>query len=134
MDITYQINIIPDIEVIIDLFDHAGYHPTGNDGDIERLRKMHVNANLLITAWDNELLVGISRSLTDFCYCCYLSDLAVRDDYKGKGIGKKLVSLTKEQAGEQCKLILHSSNESVDFYTNIGMEQISNAFIIRRTK
>ncbi|WP_157816175.1 GNAT family N-acetyltransferase [Spirosoma pollinicola] len=78
--------------------------------------------------------MGIARSLTDFCYCCYLSDLVVRDDYKEQGIGRELVRLTKYHAGEGCKLILPSSPEAVGFYTKTGMEPITTAFIIRRSK
>ncbi|GAB3783616.1 GNAT family N-acetyltransferase [Spirosoma horti] len=133
MVISFQINSVPTLTDIIDLFDHSGYYPLVDKGDTDRLKLMHERANLLVTAWDDTKLVGIARSLTDFCYCCYLSDLAVRDDYKGKGIGETLVNLTKEHAGERCKLILHSSPEAAGFYAKIGMEPITTAFIIRRT-
>jgi ribosomal protein S18 acetylase RimI-like enzyme len=68
---------------------------------------MYANSNLIITAWDDYKLVGISRSLTDFCYCCYLSDLAVRQQYKCSGIGKRLIELAKEKVGGGSMLLLY---------------------------
>lgn len=94
---------------------------------------MFANANLVVSAWHKDKLIGISRCLSDYCYCCYLSDLAVHDDYKGLGIGKQLVKLSKEVAGEECKLILHSNEEARGFYDRIGMKKIDSAFIIQRS-
>ncbi len=93
---------------------------------------MHENSNIVITAWHKDKLVGLARSISDFSYCCYLSDLCVRNDYKGLGIGRKLVRLTIKKAGDECKLILQSSEVAMDFYKKIGMEKIDSAFIIQR--
>lgn len=59
--------------------------------DPDRIDKMLKHADLVITAWDGDLLVGVSRSITDFSFCAYLSDLAVHNEYQGKGIGKQLI-------------------------------------------
>src|SRR5713101_5289179 len=67
------------------------------------------NANLVITAWDGDLLVGISRSMSDFAYCTYLSDLAVRLSHQRRGIGKELVRLTKLESGPKTTVILLSA-------------------------
>lgn len=134
MEITYKTDIIPDIEEIIDLYNFSDYFPISDKEDTERIQKMHNNADIVVTAWDNEQLVGLARSLSDFCYCCYLSDLCVRNEYKGKSIGKELVKITKKIAGDECKLILHSSPNAMDFYSHIGMKQIDSAFIIQREK
>jgi ribosomal protein S18 acetylase RimI-like enzyme len=132
--ITYNINVEPAFEQVLDLYHNSGYFPIEDKTDIERLKKMIRNANLLVTAWDNNMLVGLSRSLCDFCYCCYLSDLCVRNQYKGFGIGRELVKLTKETAGKECKLILQSNPSAMDFYKKIGMLQIESAFVINREK
>ena len=58
---------------------------------------MYKNSNLIITSWLNNELIGISRSITDFCYACYLSDLAVKSDYQKEGIGKRLIEIIKER-------------------------------------
>src|SRR5512144_1789522 len=104
MELTFQVDTIPPIEAIITLYNNSGLNrPTT---DHERIAKMYANSNLIITAWDKDKLVGISRSLTDFCYCCYLSDLAVRQEYKCSGIGQRLIELTKERVGEESMVLL----------------------------
>jgi predicted GNAT superfamily acetyltransferase len=130
MEITYKFNTIPSTEVIIALYDNAGLNrPTA---DFDRIAKMYANSNLIVTAWDKDKLVGISRSLTDFCYCCYLSDLAVRQEYKYSGIGKKLVELTKEKVSENSMLLLLAAPSAIEYYPKIGMEKVENGFIIKR--
>ncbi|MBC9796329.1 GNAT family N-acetyltransferase [Sinomicrobium weinanense] len=131
-EITYSTSGDLKINELLDLFEHSGYFPFKDKNDTERLREMFDNANLVVSAWHRGKIIGISRALTDFCYCCYLSDLAVRDDYKGSGIGKKLVELTKEKAGERCKLILHSNADAEGFYQKIGMKKINSAYAIQR--
>lgn len=134
MKIIYKTEVIPKIEEIVDLYNFSEYFPIYNKEDLERIKRMHDNASIVATAWDKEKLVGLARSISDFCYCCYLSDLCVRNDYKGKGIGKELVKITKETAGDECKLILDSSINAIKFYSKIGMERIDSAFIIKRKK
>lgn len=131
-EIVFKTNTLIDIDVIIELYRNSDYLPIIDMGNKDRLIRMHQNANLIVTAWHNEKLVGIARSLTDYSYCCYLSDIAVRNDYKGRGIGKKMIELTKQTAGSECKLILHSSNNAMGFYKKIGMESINTAFIFKR--
>lgn len=89
-------------------------------GDPGRLRQMLKHANLIITARDNNKLVGISRAITDFSYCTYLSDLAVDKEYQKKGIGKELIRRTKLEA-PKAKLILLSAPAAVAYYPKIGM-------------
>lgn len=130
MIITYEVGTVPATEVIIDLYDNSGLNrPTA---DKNRIAKMYANSNLIVTAWDNDKLVGVSRALTDFCYCCYLSDLAVREEYKNKGIGKKLIELTKEQVGDQSMLLLLSAPAAMGYYPKVGLQNVDNGFIIKR--
>ncbi len=132
MEIVYRNDITPRADQIIDVYDSSGINrPTT---DRQRIEKMYANSNLIFTAWDNDKLVGVSRSLTDFCYCCYLSDLAVRKEYQKSGVGKKLVELTKEEIGEQTTLILLAAPTAMDYYPKIGMQKTDNGFIIKRTK
>ena len=132
LNITYKTGKIPVIEELIDLFNCADYFPIKDKTDLGRIEKMFNNSNIVITAWENRKLIGLARSLSDFSYCCYLSDLCVRNEYKRKGIGQKLVELTKGKAGNECKLILQSSPNAIAFYKRIGMEQINCAFVIQR--
>jgi GNAT superfamily N-acetyltransferase len=132
LNITYKIDVIPDIEQLVDLFNCSDYFPIKDKTDLTRIEKMFKNSNIVVTAWENIKLIGLSRAISDFSYCCYLSDLCVRDEYKKKGIGKELVLLTKVTAGDECKLILQSSPNAINFYKNIGMENIDSAFIFQR--
>jgi N-acetylglutamate synthase-like GNAT family acetyltransferase len=130
MPLIYKTDVIPTPEQIVELYENAGLpRPTH---DLERIGKMYANANLIITAWDDNNLVGVSRSITDWVWCCYLADLAVRSDYKASGIGKKLVQLTKEKVGEQSMVLLLSVPTAMEYYPKIGMEKVDNGFIIFR--
>jgi predicted N-acetyltransferase YhbS len=97
--------------------------------DLDRINEMCKNANLIITARLDGKLIGVARSITDFVYCTYLSDLAVDEEYQKKGIGKKLIEETKKQA-PQAKLILLSAPAAVDYYPKIGMKKHEHCFIL----
>lgn len=133
MDIKFKTTIKPTTKAIIELYNNAGLHrPTK---DKMRMEKMYNHSNLVVTAWNNDLLVGISRSVTDFNYCCYLADLAVRKEYQSKGIGKKLIELTKKKAGgNQTTLLLLSAPDAVKYYPKIGFVKGDNCFKKLRIK
>lgn len=97
--------------------------------DFERIKAMVKNANLIITARDQNKLVGVSRSVSDFVYCTYLSDLAVANDYQKKGIGKELIRLTKKET-PKATLILLSAPKAVDYYPHIGMTKSEVCFLL----
>lgn len=97
--------------------------------DDEMMKGMIKNSNLVITCWDGDRLVGISRCVTDFFYCCYLSDLAVDVSYQNQGIGKKLIEETSRLLGNSCKIILLSAPAAVDYYPHIGFENHPQAWI-----
>ncbi|OQV20461.1 hypothetical protein BV898_05506 [Hypsibius exemplaris] len=98
----------------------------------ERLATMFKNANIVITAWDGDRLIGVARSVADLGYCCYVSDLAVRKEYQNGGVGKELLRLTKEAAGDQSNMVLLSADEAMNYYPKIGMKKIENGFIVKR--
>jgi len=130
MTITYKTDARPSTADVIAVYDSSGINrPTT---DATRIEKMYANSNLIVTAWDGDILVGVSRALTDFCYACYLSDLAVRKEYQHAGIGKQLVALTKQQIGDECMLLLLSAPAAMDYYPKIGMDKMDNAFMIKR--
>ena len=130
MNVTYKFHTIPDTDAIIELYESAGLNrPTKNKG---RIGKMYEHSNLVISAWDGDILVGIARSLSDFCHCCYLSDLAVRKEYQKEGIGKKLIYLTKEKIGDESMLLLLSAPTAMEYYPKVGLEKVQNGFIINR--
>ena len=90
-------------------------------------------ADVLITARvESGLLVGVSRAITDFHYCTYLSDLAVDVEYQGHHIGRELIKQTHAAAGKQTMLILLSAPKAQSYYPHIGMEQHPSAWLIAR--
>ena len=106
----------------------AERRPVDDAACIEGMLK---NGNLLVTAWDGEKLVGVARSVTDFAYCCYLSDLAVDEAYQHKGIGRELIRLTKSKLGPKANLILLSAPKAVTYYPKIGLEAHPSAWILK---
>ncbi len=94
------------------------------------IRAMLHHADLLCTAWDDELLVGVARSVTDFAYCCYLSDLAVDQKYQRRGIGRELIHLTQQQLGPEAKVILLAAPKARDYYPRIGFDRHESAWIL----
>jgi ribosomal protein S18 acetylase RimI-like enzyme len=92
------------------------------------------NSNLIATAWDDALLVGIARSVTDFHYCCYLSDLAVDVAYQRRGIGKRLIQLTQDALGQRCNIILLSAPAAVDYYPHFCFKRHEQAWVLARAK
>lgn len=100
--------------------------------DRERIEKMLTHANVLITAWSGDLLVGVSRAWSDFSFCCYLSDLAVDTAFQKQGIGKELVRRTHDVSGKDTALILLAAPAAIEYYPKIGMEQYVHCFRIAR--
>ncbi len=109
----------------------AARRPVDDRDCIEGMLK---NANLLVTAWQNDRLIGIARSVTDFSYCCYLSDLAVDIEYQKCGIGKRLIAETQKRLGPRCAIILLSAPAAVEYYPRIGLQHHPQAWILPREK
>jgi predicted N-acetyltransferase YhbS len=127
--ITYRTGNQLDLDQVIELYRASTLGERRPVDDRKRMRAMLANANLVITAWDGEKLVGISRSLTDFAYATYLSDLAVHADYQRSGIGRELIRRTQEEGGD-AKVILLAAPAAVDYYPRIGMTQHPSAWML----
>ncbi|MGG1678280.1 GNAT family N-acetyltransferase [Neobacillus sp. NRS-1170] len=130
--ITYKISTKISPEDLSAVFKASGIIRPSDD--LQRLQRMIDHADILITAWVNEKPIGIARALTDYSYCCYLSDLAVDKEYQKTGIGKELVRLVQEQIGEEATLILLASPVAMEYYPKIGFEKIENGFKIARKR
>lgn len=131
MEIVYLHDNVPGAVEVAALYDDAGLRrPTA---DLDRIGRMLSNANLIVTAWLNNKLVGIARSVTDFSYCCYLSDLAVASSVQNKGIGRHLIEETRKAAGPEAMLLLLSAPGAMHYYPKNGFSKAENAFFIPRT-
>ncbi len=127
--IEYKVGNDLDLDEVIELYRASTLGERRPVGERDRMQKMLQHANLVITAWDGSLMVGIARSLTDFAYCTYLSDLAVRLSHQRQGIGKELVRRTREEAGP-AKIILLAAPKAVDYYPHIGFTHHPHAWIL----
>ncbi|RKN74950.1 GNAT family N-acetyltransferase [Paenibacillus ginsengarvi] len=132
MDIRYEYDAPLRAEELSAVFRKSGIKRPYDD--LDRLSRMIDCADLTITAWDGEKLVGLARAITDFAYCCYLSDLAVDADYQRQGIGAELVRLLRDRLGDQVSLVLLSAPGAIDYYPRIGFEKSDKAFIIPRAR
>jgi ribosomal protein S18 acetylase RimI-like enzyme len=102
--------------------------------DLDRLDQMLRNADIIATARDGGRLVGIARAVTDFSYCCYLSDLAVDTEYQRRGIGQRLIEETRLKAGEYATLILVAAPAAESYYPSIGMKHLASCWAIPRVR
>lgn len=132
MEITYSFDKRPTSEQIIALYEDAGLPRPTKDKD--RIQAMFDNSNLIVTAWDKDVLVGVARSITDWVWSCYLADLAVKQDYQKEGIGKCLINLTKEKVGEQSMLLLLSVPTALSYYPKVGFVKQESSFIMNRAE
>lgn len=132
MNIEYKVNFPISADQFIELLVKSTLGERRPVNDRICMEGMVKNSNLMVTAWDGETLAGIARSMTDFHYACYLSDLAVHKDYQGTGIGKKLQSLTQEQLGPNCKLILIAAPAANTYYEHIGFTNNPRCWILGR--
>lgn len=96
----------------------------------ETIRAMLQHADLIVTARSAGLLIGVSRAITDFAFCTYLSDLAVDVEFQKQGIGKELIRRTHEAAGLGTTLILLSAPKAASYYPHIGMTKHESCWVI----
>jgi len=119
-----------DLDEVIEVYVESTLGERRPVADRERMAGMLREANLVISAWDADHLVGISRSVTDFHYATYLSDLAVRLSHQKQGIGVELIRRT-QLAAQQASVILLSAPAAVDYYPRIGFSRHESAWVLR---
>jgi len=129
--IVYRVGNDLDLDQVIDLYRESTLGERRPVDDRTRMAAMLRNANLVVTAWDKDLLVGISRSLTDFAYVTYLSDLAVRLSHQRMGIGRELMRVTHRESGE-AYIVLLAAPKAVDYYPHVGFTRHPSAWILRQ--
>ena len=129
--IEYRVGNDLDLDQVIELYKASTLGERRPVEDRERMRTMLRTANLTVTAWDGDLMVGIARSLSDFAYVTYLSDLAVRLSHQRQGIGRELIRITRRESGPEAYIVLLSAPKAVEYYPRIGFKQHPSAWILR---
>ena len=132
MHIDYKVNEPVSTPQFVELLSASTLGERRPVDDVTCMAGMLANCDLMVSAWHGEHLVGIARSLTDFHYACYLSDLAVHVDYQRAGIGKQLQQLTQAQLGPKCKLILIAAPAANDYYLQLGYENQPRCWVLER--
>lgn len=127
--IAYRIGNDLDLDVVIELYQASTLGERRPVEDRERMGLMLRNANLVVTAWEGDQLVGLARSVSDFSYATYLSDLAVRRSHQRQGIGRELLRRTQELGG-RATIILLAAPRAVNYYPHIGMKPHASAWVL----
>ena len=132
MSIEYKINEPISTDQFIDLLSSSTLGERRPIQDRECMQGMISNSNLTVSAWDSGQLVGLARSMTDFHFACYLSDLAVSQSHQKSGIGKQLQIITQNQLGPRCKLILLAAPAANEYYEHIGFTNNPRCWVLER--
>lgn len=125
--IEYKSESSIDVDQMIELYVASTLGQRRPVDDRARMETMLGHANLIITAWDGELLVGISRSVTDWAWMTYLADLAVRQSHQRLGIGKELMRRT-QAAAPDAKLLLLAAPAAREYYPHVGFTHMPHAW------
>jgi predicted N-acetyltransferase YhbS len=131
MDISYQLE--PDLpaDEFIDVLVRSTLAERRPVHDRATMDAMLRNADVIATARAGGRLVGVSRAVTDFAYCVYLSDLAVDEAFQRRGIGRELIRRTHEAAGRQTTLVLLAAPKAATYYPHVGLEPHPSCWVVR---
>ncbi|MDD2699470.1 MAG: GNAT family N-acetyltransferase [Arcobacteraceae bacterium] len=132
MNIEYKLNKNITTNEFIDVLKNSTLGERRPIDDLETIKGMIENADIIVTATIDNKIIGVARAVTDFYYCCYLSDLAVDTQYQKNGIGKKLISKVQEQLNNKCKIILLSAPNAIKYYPKIGFTKHNSAWTLAR--
>ena len=130
MPVEYSVNPSIDVDQFIDLLARSTLAERRPVEDRVCMQGMVDNSNLMICAWHEDTLIGIARSMTDFHYACYMSDLAVDQHWQKQGIGRRLIELTRERLQPRCNLILISAPQAEDYYPHLGFGHNSRCYVL----
>lgn len=130
MEIDYKVNHSITANQYIELMNKTAFTESRQVNDETVVQGILDNSNLIVTAWVNEQLVGLARSMTDFYDCCYLSDLVVDESVQSMGIGKYLILVTAESVAEHCKIISLSAPKAAEYYSKIGFKEQNSSWVL----
>lgn len=130
-NITYQVNASLSPETASQLYRDSTLAERRPTDDLDKMRGMLENADLTLTAWEGPTLVGLARTLTDFCYVAYLADLAVHQSHQRQGVGAELVARTRGELGADCMLVLLAAPAAAEYYPRIGFSPHPSAWTLK---
>lgn len=128
--ITYRVGNELDVDAMIDVYRNSTLGARRPIEERERMAAMLQHANLVVTAWDGDQMVGVARALTDFVYVTYLADLVVRESHQRMGIGTGLMRKVREEA-PRATLTLLAAPQAVEYYPRVGFTRHESSWLIR---
>ena len=132
MTISYSLDLIPEPKEVAELLIEGGFlRPLE---DLQRVQRMLDHGNITVTVRNNNRLVGFCRAISDGSYYCLVAEVVVAIESKGQGIGKRMLDLVQQEAGEEVNLVLTSSEEGEPFYEHLGWERVEWAFRLKRRR
>jgi GNAT superfamily N-acetyltransferase len=129
-EIEYRIGFKPDREAFVELYRACSLGARRPLDDPDIVLAMIEQCNLLVTAWEGGVLVGVARTLTDFGYIGYLADLAVRETHQRRGIGIELIRRSQAEMGPRARLLLWAAPEAAEYYPRIGFRAVPDTWIV----
>jgi len=127
IQIEFKLDAPLTVQAVADVFRESGIERP-QDGDC--IRRMIDHANLTVSAWTGDELIGLARTLTDFCHSAFLCDMAVKKAFQKQQIGRQLIEITKLQLQPTCTLTLLSPPSAAPYYYKAGFEKADNAFVL----
>jgi GNAT superfamily N-acetyltransferase len=119
--ISFQVEKNISLEEYIFILNDSGLGARRPMHDPDHLRQMIEGSNFLVTARDKNQLVGLLRGLSDFCYRCFIADLAVAKSYQRKGVGREILQFARGLAPD-ARLILFAAEDAELFYQKLGFK------------
>ena len=132
MNIEYKIDPNITVEEFIEILESSTLGERRPIDEKDTIKGMIKNADIIVTAILGDKIIGVARAVTDFNYCCYLSDLGVDIKYQKNGIGKNLILKIQEKLNTKCKIILLSAPDATKYYPKIGFTQHNSAWTLSR--
>ncbi len=119
-------DIIPEIEELMNLYNDVEWFAYTKDN--KRLKNAIENSLKVLTAWDDDKLVGLARVIGDNHTIIYIQDILILESYQGQGIGSHLLKciLEKYKSIRQIILLTDQTEKTINFYGKNGMVKASD--------
>ena len=123
MKITYSTEKDIPCKQLFNLFLSVGWADVESTTEkmIDNFNIPFINSTVVISAWDNDKLVGCVRVLSDKIFRSHIHDLAVLPEYQNKGIGSELLKRCLAHFPNS-EWNLETIPERIGFYKQLGFE------------
>jgi ribosomal protein S18 acetylase RimI-like enzyme len=94
----------------------------GSSRDPVRLQKAIQTSHSVVTAWDDNKLVGLVNTIADDAMIVYIPYIVVRPEYQKKGIGQQLIRTILDEYRDYTRIVLIALGEVIGFYEKCGFQ------------